>query len=436
MLPTRGRLPERLASAHPGLRSVLQFAMSLYMGPTVERWTPASWGDVESAAAAGLLDETHWVELKKAVPADSKAANRELAKDLASLACDGGLLVIGIEDDSGKAGAVVGTSLAGLQDRIDQVAGAGIDPPLVVRSIPLPHPSMDGHGCLLIVLDASADGPHMVEGSYWGRGDTGKRPLIDLEVRRRLAENEQRRNAFEDRFAAARHQAPLGGPGVLHVLFRPRAGRRGALAAEVDSPRNLFHDLTVELPLDPDGWTIGELDQVRRVLHGAELSNFEVPRDRAANLKDAASQIEAHLRSARIEDDGTLFYSCSRLTYGAGQGGATPQPLMSTRGVLALTEWLTIMAGRLGDRAGYAGSWDIGLALAGLEGHSAAPANSGRLTGLYRATYPEDEYLGLTTTTATELNSNPQRVVDRLLRPAFRILGVEQQIDDMASRSS
>jgi hypothetical protein len=52
------------------------------------------------------------------------------------------------------------------------------------------------------------------------------------------------------------------------------------------------------------------------------------------------------------------------------------------------------------------------------------------------ASFPQDEYLGLTTTTATELNSNHQRVVDRLLRPAFRILGVERQIEDIPRLSA
>jgi len=410
--------------------------MSLYLGPTIERWTPTSWADVESAAAAGLLDETHWVELKAAVPAASAPANLELAKDLASLACDGGLLVIGIADATGKAGAVVGTSLAGLQDRIDQVARTRIHPPLVVRSIPLAHPSVAGHGCLLIVLDASADGPHMVDARYWGRSDTGKRTLTDLEVRRRLTENERRRDAFAEHFAAARGQAAIGGPGVLHVLFRPRSGRRGALAAEVDYPLQLLHDLTTKLPRDPDGWRIGELSQVRRVIHGAELSNIDVDSARRANLQTAAWQIEANFMSVRIEDDGSLFFACSRLTYDAGQSGSAPHPVVSTRGVLALTGQLTVMVGRLGDRAGYAGSWDVGVGLTGLEGRSVAPARSGRLLGLWGATYPDDEYLALTTTTATELTDSPELVVDRLLRPAFRILGVEQQIDDTARSSS
>ena len=403
--------------------------MSLYLGPTVERWTPKNWADVESAAANGLLDETHWVELKKALPPADRPGSRELAKDLASLACEGGLLVIGVEDAGGKAGEVVGTSLAGLQDRIDQVAGRGIHPPLVVRSIPVPHPTTDGHGCLLVVLDSSADGPHMVDERYWGRGDNGKRTLSDLEVRRRWAENQDRRDVFTERFRAMRDQAPIGGPGVLHVLFRPRASRRGALAAQVDRAHELFYDLARDLTGDADGWTIGRLDHVRRVLHGTELSNFDASNVRDANLNRDASAIEANLITVRIEDDGTFFFSCSRLVYVVEGAGGERRRQLSTRGILALTARVTHMASRLGDRAGYAGSWDTGVSLSGLEGSAAAPTSTGRLAGLYGATYPEDDYLGQTTTTAAELDSDPDGVVDRLLRPAFRVLGVERHVD-------
>lgn len=74
-----------------------------------------------AAASSGILDETHWVELKQAIPVSSKPANLELARDLASLSVDGGVLIVGVKDAGGAAGAVVGTSLDGLASRIDQV---------------------------------------------------------------------------------------------------------------------------------------------------------------------------------------------------------------------------------------------------------------------------------------------------------------------------
>jgi hypothetical protein len=40
-----------------------------YLGPGKGRWTPAGWSDVVEAAAGGLLDESHWVDLKQELPA-------------------------------------------------------------------------------------------------------------------------------------------------------------------------------------------------------------------------------------------------------------------------------------------------------------------------------------------------------------------------------
>ncbi len=36
---------------------------SAYLGPEKGRWTPDAWSDVVEAAAGGLLDESHWVDL-------------------------------------------------------------------------------------------------------------------------------------------------------------------------------------------------------------------------------------------------------------------------------------------------------------------------------------------------------------------------------------
>lgn len=113
---------------------------SAYLGPGRGRWTPAGWSDVVEAAAGGLLDESHWVDLKQELPVGKRTHNTELAQDLASFAVDGGLLVIGVEDHNSRAGKVRGVELAKLADRVDQIARNKVRPPLVVRSHPGPRP--------------------------------------------------------------------------------------------------------------------------------------------------------------------------------------------------------------------------------------------------------------------------------------------------------
>jgi hypothetical protein len=153
------------------------------LGPDAGRWKPESYADVVEAAAGGLLDESHWVELKREVPPSNAGANTELARDLASLAPDGGVLIVGVKDKPREADAVVGVELAKLADRVDAVARNAVQPPLAVRSRELHDPDRPGYGCLLVQVPASPQAPHMVDRHYWGRGDRGKDKLRDDQVR-------------------------------------------------------------------------------------------------------------------------------------------------------------------------------------------------------------------------------------------------------------
>jgi hypothetical protein len=176
---------------------------SFYLGPRKPRLKAESWDDLVIAAAAGVLDENHWVELKEAVPPSSKPANLELAKDLASLSVDGGVLIVGIADAKGAAGDVVGTDLSGLQTRIAQVASGRVSPPLPVTIDVIAEPAQSDAGVVLVTVPASEGAPHMVDGSYWGRDAHGKRVLSDDEVRRLLADRQTRTAGFTERLRAA-----------------------------------------------------------------------------------------------------------------------------------------------------------------------------------------------------------------------------------------
>jgi hypothetical protein len=64
-----------------------------------------------------------------------RGANKELAKDLAQFAIDGGVLVIGVDDnDKAIAPKLTPVDLNGLKERVDQVARSIPDPPMHVRT--------------------------------------------------------------------------------------------------------------------------------------------------------------------------------------------------------------------------------------------------------------------------------------------------------------
>ncbi|MFI5689540.1 hypothetical protein [Streptomyces sp. NPDC051636] len=70
----------------------------IYLSPAISRWTPKSEGDLAAAISGGLLEESHYLDLKEQTD-PGKAGNKELARDLASFAVDGGMLIIGIRED-------------------------------------------------------------------------------------------------------------------------------------------------------------------------------------------------------------------------------------------------------------------------------------------------------------------------------------------------
>lgn len=63
-----------------------------------------------------------------------KGANKELAKDLAQFAIDGGVLVIGVDDNDKSPPKLIPVDLDGRKERVDQAARSIPDPPMHVRT--------------------------------------------------------------------------------------------------------------------------------------------------------------------------------------------------------------------------------------------------------------------------------------------------------------
>jgi hypothetical protein len=88
----------------------------------------------------GLLVETHWLDAKQEI-GSSKPSKKELARDIASFANDGGALVIGIKEDK-QAGtfSLAPQPLDGISEMIEQVVGYHCDPPVFVQCHPVVVP--------------------------------------------------------------------------------------------------------------------------------------------------------------------------------------------------------------------------------------------------------------------------------------------------------
>lgn len=191
------------------------------------------------ASNSGMFEETQWVERKKDIPPTSVPANLELARDLASLSVDGGVLIVGIEDSpKGTPGKVTGAVVENLADRIAQVAQSRVSPPLSVTVDSFPHPADSARAVLVVTVPASAGAPHMVDGSYWGRSENGKCKLSDGDVRRLLGDRQARAAGFRERLAAVEADLDIQptnpAVGWMYLLLAPTAQPQSPISETLD----------------------------------------------------------------------------------------------------------------------------------------------------------------------------------------------------------
>jgi hypothetical protein len=146
------------------------------------RWLPETPDALRAALDGGVFGEGHVFDVKEKL-SPGPSGNRDLAVDVASFAVDGGVIVVGVrENKEMRTFELDPVPLAGLAERVDQVARSRVDPPVQVTCVELV--AGDGHGFLVINVPQSPLAPHMVDGRYRGRGDTTNIVLPDAEVRR------------------------------------------------------------------------------------------------------------------------------------------------------------------------------------------------------------------------------------------------------------
>ena len=396
-------------------------ARSYYLGPKRSRLTATSWDEIAAAAAAGVLDETHWVELKKDVPATSKEANLELARDLASLSVDGGVLLVGIVDDRGRAGDVVGTAQPRLDDRITAVAQSNISPPLQVTTDRFPDPEDKDTAVLVVTVPMSHAAPHMVDGQYWGRNNTGKYALPDPDVRRMMTERTQATVGFEQGLLdLATTLDPMPDEERQHshfyLLARPVGGRVPTSLTDHDEPLTAAALLRpAAVPTSTITINIGSASQ--RIAHPDGLCFGYFP---------AAEQIrkDRQLLRVLVTDLGTV-----QLVVGSGTEdlilpGRETVRVIPTIHVLEMTySFIRLIKHLSHNYLSYVGDWQIGLHIERL--HNIPPAECQHFELSHLVGYQTADYTAITTSTAAELTDAPVEVMRRLTRRLLRGLGLE-----------
>jgi hypothetical protein len=411
--------------------------MSVYLGVEAGRRDLVTWDDLEQAVDGGLLNENHWVELKKDIP-NKPGSNDELARDLASLAVDGGTLIVGVQEKDSHAETVIGVELKGVQERIEQVAEAHIRPRLYFRARPIPHSTDAERACVIVEVPASGQAPHQVDVDlvYWGRGETRKERLADDRVREIMTSRSAslRRTAGELDALAARF--PLD----------PAQRKHGHLFVIAD-PIDADPDALTEMLDRADYQTLGAAaDQAAATLHQQVRSSGPLLRSgtqgwrtRTAGLA-LTSVTGGDIREERVLEylvrrDGGIEVTCGSGTDQRRSGwllvanpSETPASfkVVSCTRVLAVVHSALAFAAALTQHSHYQGRWQLGVLFDGMLGAIAHEAlRTGYVDEENADKYGEDRYERPTAATTAELVDDTPALVERLVGNFLRGLAMQ-----------
>lgn len=373
--------------------------------------------------------ETHVLDVKRELPPKSDPANKELARDLASLAIDGGLLIIGVDEDQNFAMNPV--PLDGLAERVEQVAGSRIDEPLPLTFVEIESAARPADGYLLVRVPASPRAPHMVDNRYWGRGDKTKHMLSDAEVERLIARRAGWAVNAEKALTSWIAQEPIDPPvqanGHLFVVASPVPPRE----------RMLLETMT-----GTGDFTAVFRDLVMRTKHNGgsfapdmpnHLSNFSTTADGWAwksyalfGDSEEAQRSDRESRALMVEicENGQLRLFCGRAAEQLGNTGYGAGFYLFDAICLGLTARMVSLASGVSQAAGYLGSWDFGVGVTGIKGATSySRFERNQFAG---PSYTADKYTLTTRASLADIEAGSGPVIERLLGRLTRAIGADQ----------
>ncbi|PXX60402.1 hypothetical protein DFR70_110244 [Nocardia tenerifensis] len=323
-------------------------------------WNPRTEDELRRAVADGLLEETHTLDIKRELER-GKSANKKLGCDIAAFSLDGGIIVIGVDEDTDPP-CMWPVELDGLAERIENIAATLVREPVHVRTTAIPAHGQPGKGYLLVHIAPSPRAPHMVDGRYYGRGDKTNIVLDYADVLR----------LHEHQLAKQKDILPEIHQAITNLGERKRLNSiLGILAEPLGAPRDLL------LPVTEDrNWstTIGDLVRSTSVQHNRDYSpNFYDASsfERTANGVAVKTMYEGQGwngdgRTALLEfhETGRLFMASEGAVFPADQRHDSNMVFETL--ILGHTDLLVRLAAAISQTYGLAGTWRFGLVLTGL----------------------------------------------------------------------
>jgi hypothetical protein len=386
-------------------------------------WLPESEAEIQHAIDDGSLSETHYLDCKREV--GLKGDRKETARDLASFAIYGGGVLIGVEEDkANRVFTLAPQPLAGLAERIENLAWSTIDSPLDVTPHEIESKRGGGLGYLLVEVRPSPFAPHMVDGAYYGRGEKTRIRLTDPQVRRYHAER-QSVDGLISKFldeeiardpvpADVRRRShlylvahPLTAPANVARTMLRRADdvRLREIVQKAEARLKGFRDTNIT-PRATEASQVQRRAQGIALCSGAASGPGRTMRNHDPETQDRYVDIE-------FREDGGIRALVGRATVVEVKG-------VDGNDVVAIFDWLIVAyavrlvgwAAALGHSLGYRGTWGLGLHVSELRGLH------GLLSGsqtMHAPRFDSEAYRAVTTASLADLEDKPEQVAGELV---------------------
>ena len=388
-------------------------------------WIPKNTGEILDAVASGALEEGLTFDAKREVGNNSK----EIAKDIAAMANDGGILIYGIdEDEHGRVRVLNPIPLANTAEKIDQIAATCIVEVPRLQTFKYETEDDPAVGFLVVVVPASERAPHMVvvgkDYRYYQRHDKISIPMTEGEIAR-LYERRRRwevnRGAILDSLL---QQDPFPSHerlAYLRIFARPVSSVDGLLA-RLGSDRQAQKDALLKIintathyPLHEGKVTplfIHLNTVVRPTVYGyvMESTNLEDPRNRQEIETGEHYDLASEYLRLQLETNGYGRYFCGRV---AVIGFQSQKAFMPIAVVYNKLRFLFFM-GTQYDQTQYLGLVYICLAITGIQGLT---VSSSHRMGAWNISYGNDLYRRTSRVSALALAGSPEQYARELFMP-------------------
>jgi schlafen family protein len=388
---------------------------------------PASEQEILEAIEAGNLIENATFDAKAALP--EKGKSKELAKDVAAMANNGGTLLYGVgEDEHGRPTVPKPFKIAGARERVDQIVRASISEPPSIEVNTIPTYDDPSLGYLVVVVHPSPRAPHMVtaagDNRYYGRGATGNVRLSEGEVAR-LYEQRWRWEIDHidmlgeadmlDEVIASAPIEPHEDYAFLHLIARPMVPDEDLLdKARGDQHAMQFLDSLFSTAMSADVFPTPYSPDLY------EHNNYEPRADGWATSRGLEVKGEERKNPSVVLDFEIGVNGSGRLFCGRAAERRQDRLLIIDVLVAGLTARFLAVMGGMYAAGGYLRPVDVGLAVTGLKGGISHAVS--RRFGADPTPYDKNQYRRTARLTASTLSSDPRSAARKLVLPLIRVI--------------